>query len=439
MIIGLSFAFASSWKLSLVMLATIPCMGLGAALNAVVMLGGEFDEKKDVAESQLIASEAVQNIRTLRSCGAQAWVLRNYTAASIGPLARRRTMAIKQGISFGVSQGMLFPCYGLGFWYGTKLMIDDGLPYSNMLKAILCVIFAAWGMGEALGFMPDINEAKTAAHDVFELLDTPSRIDPITAPVGAIQDDGDGSISFNNVHFAYPQRPDVPILQGLSFTVKKGQKVALVGPSGGGKSTVIALLERFYDPSQGSILIGGKHELAKMDVTWWRQQIGYVGQEPVMFDLTLADNVKYGCVSAVAESDLAEVAAASNMDFIKKGSNNSLEWTSPLGPRGGLLSGGQKQRAAIARAQLRKPRIMLFDEATSALDSNSEKLVQAALERSMVGRTSFTIAHRLSTIVDSDVILVIAQGRLVEQGSHAELMQKNGVYYSQYMQGQGSH
>jgi ABC-type multidrug transport system fused ATPase/permease subunit len=231
----------------------------------------------------------------------------------------------------------------------------------------------------------------------------------------------------------------VPILQGLSFTVKKGQKVALVGPSGGGKSTVIALLERFYDPSQGSILIGGKHELAKMDVTWWRQQIGYVGQEPVMFDLTLADNVKYGCVSAVAESDLAEVAAASNMDFIKKGSNNSLEWTSPLGPRGGLLSGGQKQRAAIARAQLRKPRIMLFDEATSALDSNSEKLVQAALERSMVGRTSFTIAHRLSTIVDSDVILVIAQGRLVEQGSHAELMQKNGVYYSQYMQGQGSH
>jgi len=175
-----------------------------------------------------------------------------------------------------------------------------------------------------------------------------------------------------------------------------------------------------------------------MDVTWWRQQIGYVGQEPVMFDLTLADNVKYGCSSAPAETDLAEVAKASNMDFIGSGTNNSLQWNSPLGPRGGLLSGGQKQRAAIARAQLRKPRIMLFDEATSALDSNSEKLVQAALERSMVGRTSFTIAHRLSTIVDSDVILVIAQGRLVEQGSHAELMQIRGVYYSQFMQGQGA-
>ena len=436
-IVGLSFAFASSWKLSLVMLATIPCMGLGAALNTVVMLGGEFDEKKDVAESQLIASEAVQNIRTLRSCGAQAWVLQHYTSASMGPLSRRRVMAIKQGISFGVSQGMLFPCYGLGFWYGTKLMIDDGLAYADMLKAILCVIFAAWGMGEAFGFMPDINEAKTAAHDVFELLDAPSGIDPITAPPGAIRDDGDGSISFNNVHFAYPQRLDVPILQGLTFSVKKGQKVALVGPSGGGKSTVIALLERFYDPMQGSITIGGKHELKSIDVGWWRQRIGYVGQEPVMFDLTLADNVQYGCTSAVTEQNLADVAAASNMDFIRQGAGNSLSWTSPLGPRGGLLSGGQKQRAAIARAQLRGPDIMLFDEATSALDSNSEKLVQAALERSMIGRTSFTIAHRLTTIVDSDVILVIAQGRLVEQGTHAQLMQQRGVYHSQFMQGQG--
>ena len=156
-----------------------------------------------------------------------------------------------------------------------------------------------------------------------------------------------------------------------------------------------------------------------------------------MFDLTLADNVQYGCTSAVTEQNLADVAAASNMDFIRQGAGNSLSWTSPLGPRGGLLSGGQKQRAAIARAQLRGPDIMLFDEATSALDSNSEKLVQAALERSMIGRTSFTIAHRLTTIVDSDVILVIAQGRLVEQGTHAQLMQQRGVYHSQFMQGQG--
>jgi ABC-type multidrug transport system fused ATPase/permease subunit len=293
-------------------------------------------------------------------------------------------------------------------------------------------------MGEALGFMPDINEAKTASHDVFELLDASPGIDPVTVPAGAVTDDGDGSIVFDDVHFAYPQRPDVPILQGLSFKVKKGQKVALVGPSGGGKSTVIALLERFYDPAKGSITIGGQHDLKRMNVSWWRQQIGYVGQEPVMFDLSLVENVKYGCSSSVTQSDLDSVAAASNMDFISGGSNNSLQWTSSLGPRGGLLSGGQKQRAAIARAQLRKPRIMLFDEATSALDSNSEKLVQAALERSMVGRTSFTIAHRLSTIVDSDLILVIAQGRLVEQGTHSELMQLRGTYYSQFMQGQGA-
>jgi len=229
------------------------------------------------------------------------------------------------------------------------------------------------------------------------------------------------------VSFFYPHRPEVQVLKDFSVNVTEGQTVALVGPSGSGKSTIVQLLMRFYDveAGSGSITVGGT-DLRRLDVSWWRSCIGFVGQEPVLFDASLEDNLKYGRADAT-RAELEEAAALANMDFVLSG---KVQWEDSVGARGGKLSGGQKQRVAIARALVRKPKILLLDEATSALDSASEHLVQEALDKARKGRTTFVIAHRLSTIQDSDLILVMCDGTVTEQGTHEQLLAKHGLYWT---------
>ncbi|CAE8617752.1 unnamed protein product, partial [Polarella glacialis] len=205
-------------------------------------------------------------------------------------------------------------------------------------------------------------------------------------------------------------------------------------PSGGGKSTVMSMIQRFYDPQEGSVLIGaGRIPMSGLNIRWWRKQIGFVGQEPILFDTSVLENVKYGLEEheEVSPEHLEKCKLMANLNFVD--SHKGQGWETQVGPRGGRLSGGQKQRVAICRALVRNPPVLLLDEATSALDSQSEKVVSAALEAARVGRTSISIAHRLSTIQDCDAILVVAEGRLVERGSHADLLAMKGVYYKLQM------
>jgi ABC-type multidrug transport system fused ATPase/permease subunit len=223
------------------------------------------------------------------------------------------------------------------------------------------------------------------------------------------------------------------VLLGISFKVEKGQSVAFVGPSGCGKSTIFQLLQRFYDPAEGVVLVGGV-DLRKLDVSYWRSQMGFVGQEPVLFDMSLADNVRYSKPDAT-QAELEKAAELANMEYVLA-QPPKMRWEDPVGIRGGRMSGGQKQRCAIARAMLRDPQILILDEATSALDSASEGIVQDALDKASQGRTTFAIAHRLSTIRNSDCIFVLKAGQICEQGTHAKLIEMEGLYWNIAMQGQ---
>jgi ABC-type multidrug transport system fused ATPase/permease subunit len=304
-------------------------------------------------------------------------------------------------------------------------------------------------LGQTMQLAPDFSKARTAAAAIFGLLDRRPLIDS--------SDEGgrklatvEGRIVFRDVHFKYPNRPDVPVLRGLSLAVEPGKTLALVGGSGCGKSTVIALLERFYDPASGQVMVDGV-DVRDLNLRWLREQIGLVGQEPILFATTILENIRYGKPDAT----LAEVEAAAreanahafvselpegyNTQVGEKGAQvrrarrchcvavprltcGALRWGD------GQLSGGQKQRIAIARALVRNPRILLLDEATSALDSQSEKVVQEALDRARQGRASIVIAHRLSTIQDADQIAYVQEGVIAELGTHAELLAREGLY-----------
>jgi len=287
----------------------------------------------------------------------------------------------------------------------------------------------------AFAFTGDIGKAKVSCHDMFKLIDRRSQIDGL-CPIGLTPDTSEGfdigHFDFEGVCFYYPFRRDVQVLSHMSFSITAGTSVGVVGPSGGGKSTIMALIQRFYDPQEGVIYIGGGNcrlPLNSVNIRWWRKQVGFVGQEPILFGGTVLENVKYGVDEDEMISDdyLQKCKEDAFLTFLDSVAAHG--WQTQVGPRGARLSGGQKQRVAICRALIRNPRVILLDEATSALDSQSEQVVSKALERARKGRTSFAIAHRLSTVQDCDTIVVVANGKIVEQGSHKDLMLKGGVYH----------
>ena len=273
--------------------------------------------------------------------------------------------------------------------------------------------------------MQAISYARGFAVKMFDTIDRPSAIDPSSAS-GAQPAATRGAVSLRDVHFAYPTRPDAPVLRGLSLELPAGASVALVGPSGSGKSTVVSLLERFYDPVRGEVLLDGT-PLRALNVRWLRRQIGLVMQEPVLFNASIAQNIAYGRPGA-SQLEVERAARMANAhDFISALADG---YATVAGQAGAELSGGQKQRVAIARALVRDPKILIFDEATSALDAQSEQVVQEALDQLLGARrcTMLLIAHRLSTVRGCDVIAVVEAGRLVERGTHAELLAAHGSY-----------
>lgn len=273
--------------------------------------------------------------------------------------------------------------------------------------------------------LADMGKAKQAAEELKRLIERKPNIDPWSdhgQPVASIE----GLIEFSEVHFSYPTRPEQPVLRGLSLSVKPGQYIAFVGGSGSGKSTAVALLERFYDPLAGGIYVDGK-DISSLKVNEYRSFIALVSQEPTLYQGTIRENVLLGTDREdISEAEIEAVCREANIyDFIMSLPDG---FSTIVGSKGSMLSGGQKQRVAIARALLRDPKILLLDEATSALDSESEHVVQAALDKAAQGRTTIAVAHRLSTIQKADIIYVFEQGVVVESGNHSDLMQKGGRY-----------
>jgi len=293
------------------------------------------------------------------------------------------------------------------------------------MTVFMAIVMSAMSVGQSASFVPNATKAKIAAAAVFKIIDTPPTIDS-SSPEGKRLDTVRGDISFKDVSFRYPMRPDAPVLSEFNLKIKKGSVVALVGQSGSGKSTCIQLLERFYDPTGGKIYIDGT-DIAEMNVKWMRQQIGLVGQEPVLFVGTIADNIRYGKPDASMEEVEAAARMANAHNFIMEFPDKYL---TQVGERGTQMSGGQKQRIAIARAIIKDPKILLLDEATSALDTESEKVVQEALDVAMKGRTTLIVAHRLSTIKHADAIAVISKGKVAELGTHQQLIDHHGIYFN---------
>jgi len=289
-------------------------------------------------------------------------------------------------------------------------------------------------IANALAFAPNFQKGLQAAAKIFDLLEREPKVqDPTNATkIEKVY----GNVHFKTVDFFYPSRISTQVLRNMSLDVLQGQTVALVGSSGCGKSTCIQLIERFYDVTKGSVNIDD-NDVRSLRMDFLRAQLGIVSQEPSLFDRTIAENIAYGDNSRiVSRAEVIEAAKKANIhNFIV---SLPLGYETRLGEKGTQLSGGQKQRIAIARALIRNPKILLLDEATSALDSESEKVVQEALDVAKAGRTCITIAHRLSTIIDSDIIFVIDGGQIVEQGNHKELLQLKGYYYSLYKYQAGS-
>ncbi|XP_063255895.1 bile salt export pump isoform X5 [Prinia subflava] len=424
--VAMIIAFYFSWKLSLVIMCFLPFLALSGAVQAKMLTGFASQDKKALEATGRIASEALSNIRTVAGIGKERMFIDNFEKHLDMPYRAAIKKAHVYGLCFGFAQSIVFIANSVSYRYGGFLVDTEGLHYSFVFRVISAIVTSGTALGKASSYTPNYAKAKTSAARFFQLVDRLPKIN-VYSEKGEKWDDFKGSIEFLNCKFTYPSRPDIQVLKGLSISVKPGQTLAFVGSSGCGKSTSVQLLERFYDPEKGSVLIDG-HDSKNVNVQFLRSKIGIVSQEPVLFDCSIADNIKYG--SNTKETTMEKVIEAAQKaqlhDFIMSLPN---KYETNVGAQGSQLSRGQKQRIAIARAIIRDPKILLLDEATSALDTESEKTVQAALDKAREGRTCIVIAHRLSTIQNADIIAVMSQGLIIERGTHDELMAMEGAYW----------
>ncbi|KAM8810396.1 ATP-binding cassette sub-family B member 5 [Eudromia elegans] len=420
-------AFVYGWQLTLLILACIPFVIAANAISARSMSGHAAKDQKALEEAGRISTESVENIRTVASLTREDAFYERYITSLSGPYRDSLSKAPFYGFTYGIAQCANYFINAAVFRFGAWLIAHCMTNFENMFIVFSSVIFAAMNVGQSASLAPDYGKAKISAQRIFRLLDRKPLIDSYSEE-GEKLSNFEGNIEFRNIHFVYPSRPEAQVLQGLSVKVNKGQTLALVGSSGCGKSTSIQLLERFYDPVEGQVLADG-FDTKTLHVQWLRSRLGLVSQEPVLFDCSIAENIQYGDNSrVVSQEEIEEAAKAANIHaFIEK---LPEKYETRVGEKGTQLSGGQKQRIAIARALVRKPAVLLLDEATSALDTESEKIVQKALDNARQGRTCIVIAHRLTTVQTADIIAVIQNGRVVEQGTHSQLLAKEGYYYA---------
>jgi len=427
LIAGFVIAFVADWKLTLIILCVMPLSGVQGYAQVKFLKGFSQDAKILYEDASQVATDAVSSIRTVASFCAEKRVTTIYDDKCEASKKQGVRTGMVGGLGFGFSFLMLYLTYGLCFYVGAQFVRHNKSTFGDVFNVFFALMMATIGVSQTSALASDSTKAKDSAVSIFALLDRKSQIDS-SIDEGSTLDEVRGDIDFRHVGFKYPSRPDIQIFSDFTLHIPSGKTVALVGESGSGKSTVISLLERFYNPDSGTISLDGV-EIKSLKVNWLRDQMGLVGQEPILFNDTIRANIAYGKHGEVTEEELVKVARAANAhEFI---SSLPQGYDTTVGERGVQLSGGQKQRVAIARAILKDPRILLLDEATSALDAESERIVQDALDNVMVGRTTVIVAHRLSTIKSADIIAVLKDGVIVEKGRHEALMNiKDGFYAS---------
>lgn len=426
--------FISYWKLTLILLSTVValmlCMGTGSRFIV------RYSRQNIVAYAQggSVAEEVISSVRNAVAFGTQDRLAKQYDSH----LIRAETYGFKlKGTLAVMVAGMmtiLYLNYGLAFWMGSRFLVDGSVSLSKVLIVMMSVMIGAFNLGNVAPNIQAFTTALGAAAKIYSTIDRESPIDP-SSEEGAKLENVVGTIRLEGIKHVYPSRPDVVVMDDVSLTIPAGKTTALVGASGSGKSTIIGLVERFYAPLEGTVYLDDL-DISTINLRWLRQQISLVSQEPTLFGTTIYENIRHGLIGTKWELEGPEKQRELIYEAAKMANAHEFITSLPegyetnVGERGFLLSGGQKQRIAIARAVVSDPKILLLDEATSALDTKSEGVVQAALEVAAEGRTTITIAHRLSTIRDAHNIVVMSQGRIVEQGTHDELLEKRGAYYN---------
>ncbi|OAL27658.1 hypothetical protein AYO20_09731 [Fonsecaea nubica] len=419
-------ALAYGWKLGLtVIFGMLPPLLLSGYLRIRLETKLESQVSDKFAESGGLANEAVSSIRTVASLTLEAHVLEEYSQMLSSIVLKSTRALVWTMFWYALSQSIVFLAMALGFWYGSRLLASGEYTTTQFYTIYIGVLFAGQAAAEIFGYTTSITKARSAANYILWL----RTLKPTITETEANQNEGpegDGPVDFEDVEFRYRQRETSRVIRGISMSIKPGQFAAFVGASGCGKSTLVALLERFYDPTSGRICFSHK-DIAAMSPRLYRGHMSLVQQEPTLYQGSVRDNVSLGLDFEPSEDQIQEACRKANaLDFVISLPEG---FDTPCGSRGTQLSGGQRQRIAIARALIRNPKLLLLDEATSALDTLSERLVQAALDEAAMSRTTIAVAHRLSTIREADVIFVIANGKIAEMGTHAELQQLKGRYY----------
>ncbi|ODV91348.1 hypothetical protein CANCADRAFT_3056 [Tortispora caseinolytica NRRL Y-17796] len=431
---GVIIAIVVAWKIGLILTSCIFAILLAPGTLTVLMNKHMVISNAHYAAAGSSAEETISSIRNVNAFGLQQRLLSKYEVSiKAGEKAKIRAY-IYVSLMVASFYFISYNTYALGFWQGSRYIASGEFDLSGITTAVLAILLSASLTGEAFTHARDMTLGVAAAKRIFATIGRQTYIDP-ESETGDIIPDLKGEIELKNVRFVYPSRPSVTVLKNMSLHVKPGQTVALVGMSGSGKSTIVGILERFYAPLAGEVLIDG-HDIASLNVRWLRQQVALVSQEPVLFATTVFENIAYGLIGTEHESLPSEKKAELIHNAAKLANAYGFIMNLPegfqtnVGERGFLMSGGQKQRIAIARAIVSNPKILLLDEATSALDTESEGIVQDALDKASESRTTIVIAHRLSTIKDADKIIVMKEGRIIESGTHNELIDMKGIYYT---------
>jgi len=425
---GIAFLAYTSVKLTLMMLSIVPLVAVFAVVfgRAIRKISKETQDR--IADSNTIVEETVSGISSVKAFANERFEIGRYAKSTYDIIDVALRGAKARGLFASFIIFCLFGSIVAVIWFGVRLVHAGEMGIGDMFQFVLYSVFVGASIGGIAEMYAQIQKAVGAIERILEILD--EKAEPYSNATVAGQYPLEGVLEFSDVSFRYPSRPEIGVLNSVSFKAKKGETIALVGPSGSGKSTMASFVLRFYDPDAGQVLFDGK-DAREFDLEFLRNQMAMVPQDVLLFGGTIRENIEYGKPGATM-NEIEEASKKANAhDFI---SSFPEGYETVVGERGIKLSGGQRQRIAIARAVLKDPKILILDEATSSLDSESERLVQEALDKLMQGRTSLVIAHRLSTIRNADRILVLDRGKIIESGSHRELLELKGGLYKNLLE-----